>query len=174
MRDFCVCFLLPVPFKWIPLSPHCVLSYLVFILTWGLLFFIAFRERGRERYKYWYDSVASIGCLPHVPTPGIGTLLGIICIWTGGRTRNLGMCPDRESNPQPSGYGGDSPPNWAPPARYTVSFFVWFIYASVYSLLEFEAIYNMSYAYSAIRKKVNCGLSCPVLKEKVILSLGER
>ena len=41
------------------------------------------------------------------------------------QTRNLDMCPDRESKPQPFGLGNDAPTNWATPARAAVSFFRW-------------------------------------------------
>ena len=57
------------------------------------------RERQGERER---DSEREtlIGCLhTHLPTRG----------WT----RNLGMCPDQESNPQPFGVGDDIPTNWA-------------------------------------------------------------
>ena len=34
-------------------------------------FFIAFREKGREREKHWYETGASIFCLMGAPWPGI-------------------------------------------------------------------------------------------------------
>ena len=85
------------------------------------------RERKGERETLTGER--SIRWLPpvhtqdHRPQP----LPGIICIWTGGRTpphldqesnRNLDMCPDQESNPQPFVYAWDYiPTNRATLAR---------------------------------------------------------
>ena len=41
----------------------------------------------------------------------IGALL--VCALTRGRTHNLGMCPDQESNLQSFGPRDDAPTNWA-------------------------------------------------------------
>ena len=67
----------------------CCCCCLFFILTWGH-FFIAFRQRGRER---------NTGCLPYIPR------LGIVGAQTCNQTCNLGMCPERESNLQPFSWG---------------------------------------------------------------------
>ena len=66
------------------------------ILTWQ--FFIAFRERGRERKKYQCNREALIGCLLDVPRQGIGTQ---IRDWSC----TLGIYPDQELNLQYFGYG---------------------------------------------------------------------
>ena len=39
-----------------------------------------------------------------------------------GTNRSLGMCPDRESNPQPFGTQDDAPANWGRPARAYTTF----------------------------------------------------
>ena len=39
-----------------------------------------------------------------------------VCTLTGDRTYNLGMCPDRESNPQHFGLWDNIPTNWPSPA----------------------------------------------------------
>ena len=53
------------------------------------IFFIAFRERGRERTLMCKRS---------------NNWLPPKCTWTGDWTCNLRMCPDQESNLQPFGY----------------------------------------------------------------------
>ena len=64
----------------------------VFILTRGLFALLSGREEGERQTSM--QGEALIGCLQYVPGPGI------IHIRMGDQTRNLGMCPDWESNPQ--------------------------------------------------------------------------
>ena len=52
---------------------------------------IDFRERGRQRERERNIDVRNIDWLP------------LVCAPTRDRAHNLGMCPDQESNPKPSG-----------------------------------------------------------------------
>ena len=64
--------------------------------------FIDFRQRGMEREKKNMDVERKtlIGYLPHTPKQAGGTC-------------NQDMCPDWESNLQPSGVWDDAPTYWA-------------------------------------------------------------
>ena len=68
---------------------------------------IDFRERGREEERQRERNIH--------PLP-------LICAPTWGWTCNPGMCPDWESNPQPSGLWEDAPTNWTIPAGQGLSF----------------------------------------------------
>ena len=59
------------------------------------------RERERERERETSVWGRNIRQLPP------------ICTQTGDGTRNLGMCPDQESNPQSFGVRDDAPTKWA-------------------------------------------------------------
>ena len=65
--------------------------FVCFYPQWGHFFSLCFRERGRERKKHWCKREASIG---HFLDTGLN--------------RNLGMCPDQESNLQPFVVGQQS------------------------------------------------------------------
>ena len=96
---------------------NCLKYSIVFIFIWGHLFTVS-RERGRgrnregqrgreeggERGKHWCERETLISCLL-IRTP------------TGGWTSKLGMCPDRDLNPQPFGQWDDAPTNWATLAK---------------------------------------------------------
>ena len=61
-------------------------------------FFIAFRERGREKEKHQCKREASTSFLPYMPRPGI------IGTWVGDWTCSPSMYPTWKSNLQPFGY----------------------------------------------------------------------
>ena len=65
-------------------------SFFFLILTRGN-FLIAFRERERERETSMRERSID--------------LLSSVYAWTKDQTCNIGICPDRESNLQPFGYG---------------------------------------------------------------------
>ena len=64
--------IIPVPMNMMVREAHISMIYiwLVFILTQGHYFFIAFRERGREKEKHRCKREASTGCLPYALVPG--------------------------------------------------------------------------------------------------------
>lgn len=48
---------------------------------------------------------------------------------TGDQNWNLGLCPDREPNPQPLGVGDGTPTTWAPRPGLTRFLIRWFIFS---------------------------------------------
>ena len=83
-------------------------------------FFIAFRERGREREKHQCETETLTICLLYA------LRLGILHAQARDGTHNVGMCPDREWNPQPFGERDDTPTNCATwPGSFSMVFFKW-------------------------------------------------
>ena len=97
---------------------QCVLYFHMFfkksyLRIWLLIFW---RERETDRQTERHTSVWKRNINP----------LPLICAPTGDQTYNLGMCPDRESNPQPFGVWDDATPsNWTicPGLQFHMFFF---------------------------------------------------
>ena len=84
----------------------------------GIFFFLSspkdmftdFRERGRERETLMWER--NISQLPPIHTP------------TRNGTRNLGMCPDQEWNPQPFGIWDNAQTSWATQPGLNFEFYI--------------------------------------------------
>ena len=89
-----------------------------FFYPYPMIFFIAFRERGREREKYQCDRETSIGCLPDTPRPRILLALtqDLTCLDQGSNWQP-GHVPWPGTEPTSFQWWGDTPTTWVTLAR---------------------------------------------------------